>query len=49
MVMAAVLVCVTGVWRTRIRQVKHQVHFGMDQRARVMMTVKGGKWILVRD
>ena len=26
-----------------------QDHNGMDQRARVMMTVKGGKWILVRD
>ena len=26
-----------------------QNHNGMDQRARVMMTVKGGKWILVRD
>jgi len=26
-----------------------QNHNGMDQRARVMMTVKGGKWVLVRD
>jgi branched-chain amino acid transport system substrate-binding protein len=26
-----------------------QDHNGMDQRARVMMTVKGGKWMLVRD
>ena len=25
-----------------------QNHNGMDQRARVMMTVKGGKWVLVR-
>lgn len=26
-----------------------QNHNGMDQRARVMMTVKGGKWVLVGD
>ena len=26
-----------------------QNHNGMDQRARVMMTVTGGKWVLVRD
>ncbi len=26
-----------------------QNHNGMDQRARVMMTVKGGKWVLLKD
>lgn len=26
-----------------------QNHNGMDQRARVMMTVKGGKWVLIKD
>jgi branched-chain amino acid transport system substrate-binding protein len=26
-----------------------QNHNGMDQRARVMMTVKDGKWVLLKD
>lgn len=26
-----------------------QNHNGMDQRSRVMMTVKGGKWVLLKD
>jgi branched-chain amino acid transport system substrate-binding protein len=26
-----------------------QNHNGMDQRARVMMTVKDGKWVLIKD